>query len=163
MADREVFRAEKIDKRAAVGLRSWSAAPIPAPSLVPPGLGGQVRLLTLGPREWVAVSDTITGPELHERLKQHLGGQEISAVDLSCGIKAISAQGSAARDVLSKGCGLDLHQRALPAGHCTRTRFAQLAVIVDCTSPAPCFELYVGRSYVDYLHAWLLDAAAEFL
>jgi hypothetical protein len=59
------------------------------------------------------------------------------------------------------GCGLALHPRAIPAGRCTRIRFAQLAVDVHCTDLKASFDLYVVRSSIKYLHAWLLDAAAK--
>ncbi len=60
-----------------------------------------------------------------------------------------------------EGCGLALHPRAIPAGRCTRIRFAQLAVDVHCTDLKASFDLYVVRSSIKYLHARLLDAAAK--
>lgn len=161
MRDREAVQITEMPARAVVRLKPWSPNQ-PSPSLVPPGLGGEVRLLSFSPQEWLVVSDRIAGPKLREHLQRNIGGEGIAAVDLSCAVKALRVEGSAARDVLAKGCGLDLHPGRFPAGHCTRTRLAQLAVIVDCTDPKPRFDLYVGRSYLKYLHAWLTDAAAEF-
>jgi sarcosine oxidase subunit gamma len=130
--------------------------------VIPPGLGGLVRLLLLGPGEWLVVSDMIEGAELHNRLNRHIGREDLAVVDFSCALKTLRVEGPAAREPLSKGCGLDLHPTSFPAGRSTRTRFAQLSVILECTDPTPRFELYVGRSYLTYLHSWLLDAAAEF-
>jgi sarcosine oxidase gamma subunit len=93
----------EVGERALIRLSSWEPKST-VPSLVPPGLGGEVRVLPLGPTEWWVVSSRF------------------------------------------------------PAGRCTRTRLAQLAVVVDCIDPAPRFELYFGRSYLKYLHAWLVDA-----
>src|SRR5205814_2153583 len=112
--------------------------------------------------EWLVVSDVIEGPGLAERLRAYVAGQDLAVVDLSSAVKALCLEGHAARELLGKGCGLDLHPSAFSAGHCARSRFAQLPVIVDCTDPAPRFDLYVGRSYLNHLHAWLTDAAAEF-
>jgi sarcosine oxidase subunit gamma len=64
--------------------------------------------------------------------------------------------------LLSKGCGLDLHPRSFPAGRCARTRFAQIPVVLDCPDEDSRFDMYAGRSYRQYLHEWLLDAAVEF-
>jgi sarcosine oxidase subunit gamma len=91
-----------------------------------------------------------------------MDAHSISAVNLSDALSILRMQGRVAREVLSKGCGLDLHPHTFPAGRCARTRFAGLAVTLDCVQPER-FELYVARSYSSYLHAWLLDAGAEFL
>jgi sarcosine oxidase subunit gamma len=64
--------------------------------------------------------------------------------------------------VLSKSCGLDFHPRRFALGHCARTRFAQIPVLIDCVDALPRFELYVQKSYSHYLEDWLIDAALEF-
>jgi len=162
MPDREAVQITEIPARAVVRLKPSSQAEMSEASIMPSGLGERVRVLSFSPCEWLVVSDVIEGPRLAERLQAHVAGEAMAVVDLSCALKALWIEGPAAREVLRKGCGLDLHPRAFPAGHCTRTRLGQLAVIVDCTDPAPRFDLYVGRSYVTYLKSWLIDAAAEF-
>jgi heterotetrameric sarcosine oxidase gamma subunit len=151
-----------IGDQAVVQLKSWAPA-LASTSLVPPELGGQMRILPLGPGEWLAVSDTIEAHRLHACLERHVEAESIAAVDLSCGIKSIRVEGSAARALLAKGCGLDLHPNCFPEGRATRTRFAQLAVIVECFDSPSRFNLYVGRSYFAYLQVWLKDAATEFV
>jgi sarcosine oxidase, subunit gamma len=144
-------------------IRVCSSAPkTHLPSLVPPGLGGEVRVLALGPTEWWVVSDRIEGGTLRGELERHAGWEAVAVVDLSCAIKGIRLEGSAVQRVLAKGCGLDLDPSHFAPGRCTRTRLAQLAVVVDCTDPEPCFDMYVARSYFKWLHAWLVDAAGEF-
>lgn len=160
MCDGEAVQTTQIPARAVVLLKSWSANHRP-PALVPPGLGGEVRLLSFSPGEWLVVSERMDGPKLGEKLERQVRGEGIVAVDLSSAVKVLTLQGPATRAALAKGCGLDLHPERFPAGHCARTRLAQLAVIVDCVDPAPRFDLYVGRSYVKYLMSWLNDAAVE--
>ena len=149
----------EVGERALIRLSSWEPKST-VPSLVPPGLGGEVRVLSLGPTEWWVVSDRFDGAKLREHLEPYAGAEGIAAVDLSCAIKVLRVEGSAARELLARGCGVDFHPSRFPAGRCTRTRLAQLAVVVDCIDPAPRFELYFGRSYLKYLHAWLVDAVA---
>jgi sarcosine oxidase gamma subunit len=48
-------------------------------------------------------------------------------------------------------------------GHCARTLLAQAAVLLHLRSDAPVFELYVPRSYRDYVRSWLVAAAGEFV
>jgi sarcosine oxidase, subunit gamma len=144
--------------RAIVHLKSWSLEPGP-PSLVPPGLGGDLRVLNLGPGEWLAVSDVLQSPKLKESLDRHLNSDSIAATDISNGLKALRVEGPAARELLARGCGLDLDPEHFPAGRCTRTRFAQLAVVVHCLDAKPRFDLYAGRSFLPWLKSWLVDAA----
>lgn len=146
--------------RAMVQLKAWGEELAPA-SLVPAGLGGQVHVVSFCPGDWLMVSQVIDGPQLLERVRQHVRPGLAAIVDVSCTLKVIEVRGSAAAEVLAKGCGLDLHPQIFPAGRCTRTRLAQLPVIIECVDLEPRLELYVGRSYCDWLNAWLLDAAAE--
>jgi sarcosine oxidase, subunit gamma len=160
MADRGL-RITPAGERAVVQLKSWASAPL-RPLLVGSDVAAGVQVLTLGPTEWLAVGDRMGATQLRERLGQHLAGAGVTSVELSCAIKALRIEGAAARELLSKGCGLDLDPQSFPAGRSTRTRFAQLAAIVHCVDPTPRFELYVGRSYLAWLASWLVDAAAEF-
>jgi len=157
----QVLRIVFAGTRAVVHLKCWLPEPT-LPSLIPAGLGGEIRVLNIGPGEWYVVSDRLDGPALHERLARYLKEDGIAAADLTCGLKALRVEGPAARDLLTRGCGLDLHPEHFSAGRCTRTRFAQLPVIVHCPDAGRRFDLYVGRSYVEYLHSWLRDAAVEF-
>ena len=62
---------------------------------------------------------------------------------------------------MPEGTALDLDPTCFPPGRCSRTRFADLLVIVRCTRMSA-FELIFGSSYHDYLVAWLDDAGREF-
>jgi sarcosine oxidase subunit gamma len=147
--------------RAVVRLKSWGPR-ASAMSLVPPGLGGSVRILALGPREWWVASEALAGSDLRERVIRHVVDEPMVAVDLSCAVIALTVAGRAARDLLSKSCGLDLHPQGFPPGLATRTRLANIVAVVDCLDPTPRFDLYIGRSYCHYAKAWLADAALEF-
>src|ERR1700730_13116172 len=141
MPNPEAVQITAIAARAVVRLKSWSPNP-PSHFLVPPGLGGEVRVLSFSPAEWFVVSDRFAGPELREALRRHAGEEGIASVDLSCALTVLRVGGPPARDVLAKGCGVDFHPSRFPAGLCTRTQLAQLAVVVDCTDPGPSFDLY---------------------
>jgi len=91
-----------------------------------------------------------------------LTAQNLALVDLTDGLVVFEVSGSAARDVLSKSCGLNFHPRRFCTGHCARSRFAQIPVVIDCTQDSGVFELYAPRSYAQYLKDWLDDASAEF-
>lgn len=156
-------RIRAIPQRGVVQLTSYALTSAP---ITPPceGVGGRdMRVLTLAPGEWWIISDALTGPQLVERLRPQLKACDIAAVDLSFALKALCIEGSAARELLAKGCGIDFHPRCFPRGLAIRTRFAQAAVTLECLDdPSPRFELHVGRSYLAWLRSWLDDAAVEF-
>jgi sarcosine oxidase, subunit gamma len=120
------------------------------------------RALCLAPGEWLIVIHDTEAAALRERIAGDLARYGLQLIDASHELAAIELRGSAAREVLAKGCGLDLDHRSFAAGQCARTRLAQIAVAIDCVDDTPRFQLYVARSYFQYLYSWLIDAAAEF-
>ena len=62
-----------------------------------------------------------------------------------------------------KGCGLDVHPRAFPAGTCAQTLLGQVGVLLHCLDADEShFEITVLRSFAEYLWAWLEDGAEEY-
>ena len=122
-----------------------------------------VRTLWLGPDEWLVTSPERPGSRARwARLTRALAGQQATVTDLSASRAVIEISGSRARALLEKGCGLDLHPRAFGPGSCAQTLFAKLPVIIDQTSAAPAYRLFVRRSAARWLAEWLIDAALEF-
>ena len=167
--DPAVIQISPVSGRSVLRLRSWlpefsrGGKPVildgrELPAQVGEILPGQVRALCVSPGEWLLVSTESDWPQ---PLRPEESTQGLVLVDLTDGLAIIDVRGSAAREILCKGCGLDLHPRSFPAGRCARTRFAQIPVVVECLGPSR-FELYVARSYLHYLHSWLEDAAVEF-
>lgn len=131
------------------------------PAQVGHTLGGPLRVLCVAPGDWLILCDTLPSSALRQQLHAGLRDGHV-LVDLGDAYVRLEVAGSCARDLLSKGCGLDLHPHTFPAGRCARTRFAQIPVVIECLDDSPRFELLAARSYAQYLHAWLVDAAAEF-
>jgi sarcosine oxidase subunit gamma len=150
-------------------LRSWlprraQSAPVVVggqelPSQVGAIVSDTPRVMCLGPQEWLIVSSDCDASGLRARIEPDLAKQGLVLVDLTDGFATLEVQGPAARELLSKGCGLDFHPRSFPAGYCARTRFAQFPLTIACLSEPLRFELIAGRSYARYLQAWLTDAA----
>lgn len=132
------------------------------PNEVGATLAGSMGVLCIGPGDWLVVSRGYTDPAVRQEIEPDAQKEGLVLVDLSDGLAGLGLRGSATRELLSKGCGLDLHPGNFPAGRCARTRFAQIPVVVACLDEDFRFELYVGRSYLQYLHDWLTDAAVEF-
>jgi sarcosine oxidase subunit gamma len=123
---------------------------------------GRVRTLWLGPDEWLITAPDGAGPELPARLARALAGQYAAVADLSSSRTVVAITGARARDLLAKGCGLDLHPRSFAPGQCAQTLFAGVPVILDQVSAAPAYRLFVRRSTARWLCTWIIDTAEEF-
>ena len=124
--------------------------------------GLDVRVLCIAPGDWLVVSESVTADELCRRWSAESAAPALSIVDVTCDYTVFELGGGVAREILAKGCGLDLHPERFPPGYGTRTRLAKIAAHVVCRDSNR-FELYVARSYAAYLGDWLRDAAVEFV
>lgn len=124
--------------------------------------GDRVRAIWLGPDEWYLVGVPGTEAQLVDALEDALAGTHHAVNDLSSGLTTLELSGPKARDVLDKGCTLDLHPRSFGAGQCAQTLVSHAGILLRFVDDAPTFELTVRRSFADYLWAWLEDAADEF-
>lgn len=131
-----------------------------------------------GPNAWVAAADTHILWQAHDewlligadgaqaiaafRLRSALGGMHYALTDVSDLRAAFELRGPRARDVLQKGCAVDLHPRAFNAGSCVSTALARVRVTLRQMDAAPPYEVLVERSFAGYLWDWFTDAAAEY-
>jgi sarcosine oxidase subunit gamma len=127
---------------------------------VPAGAG---RAVWLGPDEWL-LSSTTEGPEdLEARVRAAvvpLGG---AATDVSAQRIGVRLTGPRVRDVLAKGCSIDLHPRVFGRGSSAQTALGQAGVVLLALSDAgDDYAVLVRSSFAGYLADWLLDAALEF-
>jgi sarcosine oxidase subunit gamma len=116
----------------------------------------------LGPDEWLLVTAGEGRAELARRLDRALDGLHAAVTDVSSGQTIVVLHGPAVRDVLAKGCPLDLHPRAFGPGRCAQSHLAKAPVLLRIVGGGAAFELIVRRSFADYVWAWLEDAAAEY-
>ncbi len=63
------------------------------------------------------------------------------------------------RDVLARGCPLDLHPRAFKPGQCAQSHYFKSSIVLIPTGD-DAFEIVVRRSFADYFVRIMLDAAA---
>jgi sarcosine oxidase subunit gamma len=116
------------------------------------------KVLWLGPDEWLVVTPEGGTGALMLSLRQACGDGFASVVELGSGQTVIEVSGPRAREVIAKGCPLDLHPRAFGPGRCAQSRLARALVTIAQLDEAPTFELIVRRSFAEYLWQWLLDA-----
>lgn len=123
---------------------------------------GELGVLWLGPDEWLMLTPSGREAGIARDLRAALDGLFAAVTDVSGGQTVITLGGEYARDVLAKGCSLDLHPRVFGPGQCAQTRLARAGVLIHQMDDAPTFALIVRRSFADYLWRWLEDAAAEY-
>ena len=127
---------------------------------VPTGTG---RAVWLGPDEWLLSSTTETPEELEARVRAAVVGLGGSATDVSAQRIGLRLTGARVRDVLAKGCSIDLHPRVFGRGRSAQTTLGQAGVVLLGLSDAgDDYVVLVRSSFAGYLADWLLDAALEF-
>jgi sarcosine oxidase subunit gamma len=116
----------------------------------------------LGPDEWLIVSAGKPAATLEAELRTALAGSRFAVTDVSGGQTVLVLRGARIRELLAKGCPLDLHVRAFAVGQCAQTHLAKAPILIRLQDSGPAFEIVVRRSFADYLWLWLEDAAAEY-
>ena len=132
------------------------------------GKPSTTRIMWLGPNEWLV----ITKPEGAERALNALtkslkvDGLHASVTDSTHARTCIEISGPRAREILMKGCAIDLHPSRFGPGQCAQCVVSKVGVMLTQTSVArngdPTYELYALRSFSTYLWTWLEDAAQEY-
>ena len=119
-------------------------------------------VLWLGPDEWLVCGPAVEGAALQDALGAALAGRHHAVCDVGAMYATLALSGPRAREVLMKGCRLDLHPRAFKPGGCMQTALARAQAILHHTDDAPTYEITVRNSFSVYLATWLLDAMAEY-
>ena len=122
----------------------------------------ETAIAWLGPDEWLVISPPDIKEGLAARLEEALTGLHASVNDISSGQTIIRLHGARAREVLNKGCPVDLHPRTFGAGQCAQSHVAKSNALIVQVNDAPTYDVIVRRSFADYLARWLLDAGLEY-
>ncbi|HEY5786310.1 MAG TPA: sarcosine oxidase subunit gamma family protein [Microlunatus sp.] len=127
---------------------------------------GDTRVYWLGPDEWLLI-----GPADEVALAEVLRPAGGAVVDASGQRTVIEISGPYAREVLAKGCALDLHPRVVSAGFAVPTLLAHVPVIIDVrengdptlgSAAEISAAIIVRTTFARHLADWLLDAAVEY-
>ena len=119
------------------------------------------RLCWLGPDEWLVDIAGERADQLLASLHTATRGRLALIVAIGEGRACLSVTGTAAIDVLRKGCPLDLHPSAFARDACARTVLGRVGVFIVCIEPGAAYHVVVDRSYADPLWHWLAEAARE--
>ncbi len=120
-----------------------------------------IAAIGMGPHEWLVTGEGEKGRASFARIRKALPGLA-SFVDQSHAKAVLHLAGPRARDVLAKGCGLDLHQRVFKPGNAATTQIALIPCQLWQLDDVPTFELAVPLSYAGSFWSWLTASAAEY-
>lgn len=121
--------------------------------------GDDPAILWVAPDAWLLVAESSDDATLARDARAALGDRTGAAVDVSDALVTLELAGPALPTLLARGTGVDPASAALAPGRCTRTRFAQLAVLLRPRGTDR-MELVVDRGPAAWLRDWLQDAAA---
>jgi sarcosine oxidase, subunit gamma len=145
---------------AAVAVLGIDALPTTASTVVS---AGDVAVIWLGPQEWLVTTSGRVGEELEAALREAVSEHGGAAVDVSAQRTTLRLRGAHARDVIAKGCSLDLHPSVIGRGAGAQTVLGQAGVVlIPLSDNGTDYRVIVRSSFARYLADWLLDAAEEF-
>ena len=159
------------DARAAFEAGLGFALPVEPNTAAAKGGGkNRVTALWLGPDEWWIITpgpDAEAGAKMAAKLRKALGGHHTAVTEVGESRTCIRVAGPRARDLLQKGSPLDFHAQVFQAGACAQSEMAKATVVFHGVDggkgeDGPVFEIYVLRSFAEYLWRWLEDAAREY-
>ena len=119
---------------------------------------GPRAALWLGPDEWVILGPPHAGGEIVAEIEAALDGLHRSIVDVSANRVAMEISGPRAKEILSKGCSIDLHPSMWAAGMCAQTMLGKAQVILH--ERAETTGIAVRTSFASYLIDWFGAATA---
>lgn len=142
------------------GLEACLGAPLPT-QYGEVSEGSDVTVLWLSPDEFLLVSAALASDNLVEELSAIVAGSADAVVDLSANRTTFVLEGPAAREVLEKGCPVDIHPRSFAVGTAVNTNLGRVPVILHQVG-ADAYRIFPRSSFADHLGRWLIDAMAEF-
>lgn len=124
---------------------------------------GELTVIWLGPDEWLVVAPEGRQEAVEKSLRQGIGTEAGSVVDLSAHRTTLALTGARARDVLAKGCSIDLHPTVFGPGRCAQLMLAMAPVLLVARDGEPsAYWLFVRSSFAAYVRDWLQDASLEY-
>jgi sarcosine oxidase, subunit gamma len=125
--------------------------------------GRDATVIWFGPQEWLITSEGRAGEELEATLREAVSEHGGAAVDVSAQRTTLRLRGAHARDVIAKGCSLDLHPAVFGPGAAAQTTLGQAGVVlIPLSDNGTDYRIIVRSSFAGYLADWLIDAAEEF-
>tara|TARA_R110002110_G_scaffold415358_1_gene649373 strand:- start:1039 stop:1659 length:621 start_codon:yes stop_codon:yes gene_type:complete len=123
---------------------------------------GGVNILWLSIDQWLITMPLKYRDKTLAALTKKLAKNRSLVCDMSDARTIIRLSGERSREVLIKGCSFDATLPDFKPGTVRRMLFAEVAALAHFVDSNPdVVDLYVFRSYADYVWEWLLQTAHE--
>ena len=155
------LRGDAADAGFVAAVRSAAGVALPAePNRVE--TAGERAALWLSPDEWLLLVPFAERTATLEKLRRELGDRHASVTDVSANRTILELAGPKAREVLAKGCGLDLHPRSFGPGDCAQTLLARSQALIWQSDETPTYRLLVRPSFAAHVADCPVGALAEY-
>ena len=122
---------------------------------------GQRHAVWLSPDEFLILCEAGKDEELTSTIQSSLVHRHSAVTNISDALAAFYLKGAAVRQVLAKGCSLDLHPTSFISGDAAQTLLSHATVIIMAMEDDG-FIVICRTSFAAYLYDWLCDAALEY-
>lgn len=153
------LRGDAEDSAFAEAAKSILGADLPTVPMTSVEAGGR-RIIWKAFDEWLIWTPAGGEAKLIADLRQALSGVHKAVVDVSDYYTMIRVDGPLSRDLLAKGCALDLHRDKFALDQATGTGFHQATLFLARTGEDR-FDVMIRWSFADYLWDYFTDGARE--
>ena len=116
------------------------------------------RILWNAPNVWILISDK---ENIINQIKTKCDEENFAVTDISHSRTAIQIQGLQAREVLKKGCPINLNK--IKKNECAGTVFNGITIIIDLVDDNPdIFYIFTLRSFGESFYHHITDSSLEF-
>jgi sarcosine oxidase, subunit gamma len=120
-------------------------------------------VIWFGPDECLVTANDRAAEALESQLRGAVKEHGGAAVDVSAQRTTVRLRGEHARDVIAKGCSIDLHPKVFGSGAAVQTTLGQAAIVlIPLSDDGTDYRILVRSSFARHLAEWLIDAAEEF-
>jgi len=119
---------------------------------------GEHVMYWMSPNEWLVASQS----DIKGLIKNIKSEVNMHAIDQTGGLVQMTLQGKNVRDILAKGCTLNVDEGVFLQGQCAQTGLSKANILLSLIDGSPKFNLIVRRSYAEYVVRWLEHAGGEF-
>ena len=118
----------------------------------------ETRILWSAPRTWLIMSNK---KNIINNIKDKCDHENFAVTDISHSRAVIQIKGLQAKEVLKKGCPININE--IQVNNCAGTVFNGITVVVDFVNNNPdTFNLLALRSFGETFYHHITDAALEF-
>jgi len=129
--------------------------PLESPKVI---MNKETRILWNAPRTWLIISSK---KNIVSSIKDKCDNQNFAVTDISHSRAVIQIKGFQAKEVLKKGCPININE--IQINNCAGTVFNGITIVVDCVNNNPdTFNLLALRSFGETFYHHITDAALEF-